>query len=48
IVEQLNFNGSFENETIDQAFAALKAAAVFDYAIDGNEVFVRSGQAAKP
>jgi len=41
-VRQLNFNGSFEKETVDQAFKALKAAVPFEYNIKGNEIFVRS------
>jgi transmembrane sensor len=46
--EQLSFNGSFENETIDQAFEALKAAAAFDYEIKENEIFVKSTKAIIP
>lgn len=41
-VQQLNFTGSFEQETVDQAFAALKAAKAFDYEIHGKEIHVRS------
>ena len=41
-VKQLNFNGSFEKETVEQAFFALKAAAPFKYDIQGNEIFIES------
>ncbi len=40
--KQLNFNGSFEKETVEQAFLALKAAVPFEYDIKGNEIFVGS------
>ncbi|MBC7949972.1 MAG: FecR domain-containing protein [Chitinophagaceae bacterium] len=41
-VKHLNFNGSFEKETITQAFVALKTAVPFDYETKGNEIFVSS------
>jgi transmembrane sensor len=41
-VKQLNFNGSFEIETVAQAFAALKSALPFNYTIKGNEIYVDS------
>jgi ferric-dicitrate binding protein FerR (iron transport regulator) len=41
-VKQLSFNGSFENETVEQAFAALKAAVPFDYSIKEHEIFITS------
>jgi ferric-dicitrate binding protein FerR (iron transport regulator) len=47
-VQQLNFNGSFEKETIEQAFVALKAAVPFDYTINKNKIFVRSGKTTMP
>ena len=47
-VKQLSFNGSFENETVEQAFAALKAAVPFDYSINEHEIFIRSAKKAVP
>ena len=44
-VKQLTFNGSLENETVEEAFHALKAAVPFDFTIHNNEIFIRS---AKP
>ncbi|MBL7740937.1 MAG: FecR domain-containing protein [Chitinophagaceae bacterium] len=41
-VKQLYFNGSFEKETIAQAFAALKSAVPFNYIIKGHEITVGS------
>lgn len=41
-VKQLYFNGSFEKETIAQAFAALKSAVPFNYNIKGHEITVGS------
>ena len=44
-VKQLNFNGSFEKETVDQAFVALKEANAFVYKINENhEISVGSSQ----
>lgn len=40
--KQLNFNGSFESETVAQAFAALKSAVPFKFTIKGNEIYVDS------
>jgi transmembrane sensor len=39
---QLVFNGSLENETVEQAFTALKAAAPFNVTIKNNEIFIKS------
>jgi transmembrane sensor len=39
---QLVFNGSLQNETVEQAFMALKAAALFNVSITNNEVFIKS------
>ena len=39
-VKALNFNGSFENETVEQAFTALSAAVPFHFHIDGRKVVV--------
>lgn len=47
-VKQLSFNGSFENETAEQAFAALKTAVQFDYTIKEHEIFVRSVNTTLP
>jgi len=41
-VRGLSFNGSLESETVDQAFAALKAAVPFRYTIKGTDIYVRS------
>lgn len=41
-VKQLHFNGSFENETIEQAFIALQTAAPFNFKIQQNEIFISS------
>ncbi|HEX6431474.1 MAG TPA: FecR family protein, partial [Niastella sp.] len=39
---QLVFNGSLQNETVEQAFVALKAAVSFNMSITNNEVFIKS------
>jgi transmembrane sensor len=39
---QLVFNGSLQNETVEQAFMALKAAVPFNLAINNNEVYIKS------
>ena len=39
---QLVFNGSLQNETVEQAFMALKAAVPFNISITNNEVFIKS------
>jgi transmembrane sensor len=39
---QLKFNGSLQNETVEQAFMALKAAVPFEVRIVNNEVFIKS------
>jgi len=41
-IQQLNFTGSFEQETIEQVFAALKTANDFNYRIEGKEIHVYS------
>jgi transmembrane sensor len=41
-VKQLSFNGSFEKETVEQAFAALKEANAFSYKINKDEISVGS------
>lgn len=41
-VKQFSFYGSFETETVGQAFEALKAAARFDYSINNQMVIVSS------
>lgn len=40
--KQLNFNGSFENETVSEAFAALKLAVPFSYSIKGHDIYIES------
>jgi ferric-dicitrate binding protein FerR (iron transport regulator) len=39
---QLVFNGSLQNETVEQAFTALQAAVPFNLTINNNEVFIKS------
>jgi ferric-dicitrate binding protein FerR (iron transport regulator) len=39
---QLVFNGSLQNETVEQAFMALKAAVPFNVRIVNNEIFIKS------
>lgn len=41
-VKQLTFNGSFERETVEQAFTALKAATPFNFTINGHEILIKS------
>ena len=41
-VRKLNFNGSFEDETIEQALVALKTATAFGYTINGKEIHIKS------
>ncbi len=41
-VRALTFNGSFEKETADQAFNALKKVAAFDFEIHGREILIKS------
>jgi ferric-dicitrate binding protein FerR (iron transport regulator) len=43
-VKELQFNGSLEKETMQQAFAALQIAVPFKYTIKGNEIFIRTSQ----
>jgi ferric-dicitrate binding protein FerR (iron transport regulator) len=39
-VKQLSFNGSFENETVEQALKALKTATPFNFTIEGKEISI--------
>ncbi|WP_276482009.1 FecR family protein [Paraflavitalea pollutisoli] len=41
-VRNLVFNGSLENETVEQAFQALTLATAFRFDIKGNDVYIRS------
>lgn len=41
-VKDLVFSGSIENESVEQAFKALKAAVPFSYSVKANAVFIRS------
>jgi transmembrane sensor len=41
-VKQLNFNGSFEKETLEEALIALKTTIPFNYKIKGREIFISS------
>lgn len=43
-VKQLRFNGSFEKETIEEAFGALQKVASFKYKIYEREVFIKSSE----
>ncbi|MEP6674344.1 MAG: FecR family protein [Ferruginibacter sp.] len=43
-VKQLTFNGSLENETVEQAFEALHTATSFNYTIKQNEIFIGSSK----
>lgn len=40
-VKQLKFNGSFENETVEQALEALKEVSSFSYTIKDNKVTIK-------
>lgn len=40
--KNLMFNGSIENENVEQAFKALQTAVPFNYKIDQNEIYVSS------
>lgn len=41
-VKGLNFNGSFEKETVEQAFKYLQATIPFNYKINNNEIWISS------
>jgi len=41
-VKKIRFNGSLENETVEQALAALQMAGLFSYTIQGNEIHISS------
>ncbi|HEY9363711.1 MAG TPA: FecR family protein [Chitinophagaceae bacterium] len=41
-VKSLRFNGSFENETIEEALDALRLAAKFNFKTNNNEVYISS------
>ena len=41
-VKALAFNGSFEKETVEQAFNALQKVGTFNFKIEGREIFIRS------
>lgn len=43
-VHNLVFNGSLENETVEQAFQALTAAASFHFEIKGNDIYISSAK----
>ncbi len=43
-VKKLNFNGSFERETVEQAMGYLQATIPFNYKIENQEIFVESSQ----
>lgn len=41
-VQKLSFNGSFEDETIDQALQALQQVAQFNYTIKNHDIYISS------
>ena len=41
-VKSLTFNGSFEKETVEQAFNALQKVGTFNYKIQGREISIKS------
>ncbi|WP_069661099.1 FecR family protein [Arcticibacter eurypsychrophilus] len=43
-LKNLKFNGSFEKETVEEAFNALQKVAHFSYIINGSEIYVKSSQ----
>lgn len=43
-LRQLRFNGSFEKETVEQAFTALATAVPFHFAIQGHTVLISAGK----
>lgn len=43
-LKQLHFNGSFEKETVEQAFTALSTAAPFQFSIQGHTVLISVGK----
>ena len=43
-VKHLTFNGSFEKETINQAFEALKKVAPFEYKLNEREISIKSSE----
>jgi len=43
-VKELNFNGSFENETIEQALTALREALPFNFKINDHEISIGSSR----
>jgi len=46
--QELSFNGSLENETMEQAFTELAAAVPFQFKISNNEVYIRSADKPVP
>lgn len=43
-VKNIKFNGSFEQETVEEAFNALQKVASFKYKVYGREVFIKSSE----
>lgn len=43
-VKQLSFNGTFETETLDQAFKYLKEVNSFNYKISNHEIYISSSE----
>ncbi|MBC7913541.1 MAG: FecR family protein [Pyrinomonadaceae bacterium] len=43
-VKSQMFNGSFEKETVDQAFEALQKVGKFNFKIQGREIFIKSSE----
>lgn len=46
-VHHLVFNGSLENETVEQAFQALATAVPFQFDIKGNDIFIKSAKSTE-
>lgn len=47
-VKALTFNGSFERETVEQAFGALQRVGTFKFKIEGREIFIKSAEKNAP
>jgi ferric-dicitrate binding protein FerR (iron transport regulator) len=43
-IKALTFNGSFEKETVGQAFNALQKVGTFNYTIQGREIFIKAAE----
>ena len=43
-IRQFRFTGTFENETIEQVFAAIKLASSIDYKIEEREIWINQAE----